>query len=274
MAEPSMTSRLLGKPMGRKAPGRDDDDDDDDGRPPMLPLPGLSGLPTVTEASESRPSSRHNSSGSFGCADGDFGFSDDDDDGVGIDGELPEGWKHVESRSVPGEMVYENVHTSERQAWKPDDAAPTTESNLSAILDPDKVTKPFPKLDPKNAAAAFIQRRSVSQGEGGSVGRTWTKQWKDEGADPYGTLRRGKSADNILRLPGHAAPTIVFGSPKGSPRSWRATLRKKLGSPTATHLPTPGGGSPSPIKPGSKPKACCAVIPPGMSACPTCGRAW
>lgn len=268
----SMTSRLLGKPVPRKAPGRDDDDDDDR---PMLPLPGLPGLPTVTEASESRASSRHNSSGSFGCADGDFGFSDDDADaagnggGAGVGGELPEGWKHVESRSVPGEMVYENVHTRERQAWCPDEPAPTAESNLSAILDPDKVAKPFPRLDPENAAAAFIRRRGASQGEGGSMGRTWTKQWKDEGADPYGTLRRGRSADNILRLPGHANPTIVFGdSPSGSPRSWRATLRKKLGSTTPTK------GAPSPVKPGSKPKACCAVRSPGMSGCPTCGRSW
>merc|ERR1719183_1775449 len=36
---------------------------------------------------------------------------------------LPEGWKRVESRSRPGEFVYENIHTEERQAWFPTEAA-------------------------------------------------------------------------------------------------------------------------------------------------------
>jgi hypothetical protein len=40
---------------------------------------------------------------------------------------LPEGWRKVESRSYPGEFVYENVHTLERQAWIPVEAAATTE---------------------------------------------------------------------------------------------------------------------------------------------------
>merc|ERR550514_173148 len=37
--------------------------------------------------------------------------------------ELPEGWRRVESRSRPGEFVFENVHTEERQAWFPDGPA-------------------------------------------------------------------------------------------------------------------------------------------------------
>eukprot|EP00045_Choanoeca_perplexa_P000694 m.15512 g.15512 ORF g.15512 m.15512 type:complete len:218 (+) comp10476_c0_seq1:61-714(+) len=36
---------------------------------------------------------------------------------------LPEGWRRVESRSRPGEFVYENEHTEERQAWFPTEAA-------------------------------------------------------------------------------------------------------------------------------------------------------
>lgn len=41
---------------------------------------------------------------------------------------LPDGWRKVESRSYPGEFVYENVHTLERQAWRPDEPAPIFES--------------------------------------------------------------------------------------------------------------------------------------------------
>jgi hypothetical protein len=33
---------------------------------------------------------------------------------------LPEGWVRTESRSRPGEFVYENIYTEERQAWFPD----------------------------------------------------------------------------------------------------------------------------------------------------------
>eukprot|EP00039_Didymoeca_costata_P001625 m.53893 g.53893 ORF g.53893 m.53893 type:complete len:380 (+) comp10886_c0_seq1:132-1271(+) len=43
---------------------------------------------------------------------------------------LPEGWRKVESRSYPGEFVYENVHTLERQAWVPTDPAPLTENQV------------------------------------------------------------------------------------------------------------------------------------------------
>lgn len=40
---------------------------------------------------------------------------------------LPSGWRKVESRSYPGEFVYENMHTLERQAWLPSEPAPTVE---------------------------------------------------------------------------------------------------------------------------------------------------
>ena len=36
---------------------------------------------------------------------------------------LPDGWRRVESRSRPGEFVYENIHTEERQAWFPEGPA-------------------------------------------------------------------------------------------------------------------------------------------------------
>eukprot|EP00035_Acanthoeca_spectabilis_P003965 m.97204 g.97204 ORF g.97204 m.97204 type:complete len:380 (-) comp12391_c0_seq1:7940-9079(-) len=44
---------------------------------------------------------------------------------------LPEGWRKVESRSYPGEFVYENVHTLERQAWEPTEPASTTENQVT-----------------------------------------------------------------------------------------------------------------------------------------------
>jgi len=45
---------------------------------------------------------------------------------------LPDGWKRVESRSYPGEYVFENVHTGERQAWEPTEGAPKTEGKATA----------------------------------------------------------------------------------------------------------------------------------------------
>lgn len=41
---------------------------------------------------------------------------------------LPDGWRKVESRTYPGEYVYENAFTLERQAWRPDEAAPQEET--------------------------------------------------------------------------------------------------------------------------------------------------
>ena len=37
---------------------------------------------------------------------------------------LPAGWTRVDSQSRPGDIVYENMHTGERQAWFPDLPAP------------------------------------------------------------------------------------------------------------------------------------------------------
>lgn len=39
---------------------------------------------------------------------------------------LPDGWRKVESKSRPGEFVYENVHTEERVAWFPTQPASKT----------------------------------------------------------------------------------------------------------------------------------------------------
>jgi len=49
-----------------------------------------------------------------------------------VDTSLPEGWRKVESRTYPGEFVYENKHTLERQAWEPTTAAPMTEGAAAA----------------------------------------------------------------------------------------------------------------------------------------------
>jgi uncharacterized protein YbdZ (MbtH family) len=50
---------------------------------------------------------------------------------------VPEGWKRVESRSRPGEMVYENTITGERQAWFPDGPA-TKDDATKARLEQNK----------------------------------------------------------------------------------------------------------------------------------------
>ncbi len=44
---------------------------------------------------------------------------------------LPEGWRRVESRSRPGEFVYENIHTEERIAWFPTE--PAKEEGVCAL---------------------------------------------------------------------------------------------------------------------------------------------
>lgn len=45
---------------------------------------------------------------------------------------LPDGWRRVESRSRPGEFVYENINTEERQGWFPD--APAKEEGALSGL--------------------------------------------------------------------------------------------------------------------------------------------
>eukprot|EP00041_Stephanoeca_diplocostata_P017358 m.348471 g.348471 ORF g.348471 m.348471 type:complete len:626 (-) comp20674_c0_seq1:101-1978(-) len=47
---------------------------------------------------------------------------------------LPAGWRRVPSRSVPGEFVYENMHTLERQAWAPTAAATHDLAHLTAAV--------------------------------------------------------------------------------------------------------------------------------------------
>ena len=44
---------------------------------------------------------------------------------------LPDGWNKVESRTYPGEFVFENKHTGERQAWEPTEAAAKTEGKAT-----------------------------------------------------------------------------------------------------------------------------------------------
>jgi hypothetical protein len=52
---------------------------------------------------------------------------------------LPAGWRKVESRTYPGEFVYENIHTLERQAWLPTEPAPLYETQPQVT--PDERTK-------------------------------------------------------------------------------------------------------------------------------------
>jgi len=47
---------------------------------------------------------------------------------------LPEGWRMVPSRSNPGEFVYENINTLERQAWRPTEPAALSVGQLKAAV--------------------------------------------------------------------------------------------------------------------------------------------
>jgi len=68
--------------------------------------------------------------------------------------EPPAGWKRVESRSRPGEIVYENIYTQERQGWIPtepavDPAAPSAEEVAAKAKLSDKNAKALEKLKKK-----------------------------------------------------------------------------------------------------------------------------
>ena len=48
---------------------------------------------------------------------------------------LPEGWRKVASNSRPGEFVYENIYTEERQAWFPTEpAVKSSEVDLKKVV--------------------------------------------------------------------------------------------------------------------------------------------
>lgn len=70
---------------------------------------------------------------------------------------LPEGWRRVESRSRPGEFVYENIHTEERQAWFPD--APAKEEAGPALVAQNEDAKRKEELKKKNLQA--LQKRKA-----------------------------------------------------------------------------------------------------------------
>ena len=44
--------------------------------------------------------------------------------------ELPPGWKAVPSKSRPGEIAYQNIHTGERIAWLPTEEAKTYKGGI------------------------------------------------------------------------------------------------------------------------------------------------
>lgn len=71
--------------------------------------------------------------------------------------ELPAGWRRVESRSRPGEFVYENIHTEERQSWFPE--APATEE-ISAPLAPMSADEKAREALKKKNAAALAKRKA------------------------------------------------------------------------------------------------------------------
>jgi len=76
---------------------------------------------------------------------------------------LPEGWRKVESRSYPGEFVYENMHTLERQAWVPTDKAPLTEGQVKAPAQ--AAAAPAPKKNIVCKAKAVYDYVAVNRDE-------------------------------------------------------------------------------------------------------------
>lgn len=74
---------------------------------------------------------------------------------------LPEGWRRVESNSRPGEFVYENVNTEERQAWFPTEAAAEEVSAAAVSMTEDE--KAREKLKKKNAAALAKRKNDAAK---------------------------------------------------------------------------------------------------------------
>lgn len=73
---------------------------------------------------------------------------------------LPAGWRMVESRSRPGDFVYENIHTEERQAWFPDAPAPEEASTPLVPMSADDQKKA--ELKEKNRVALEKRRQSMN----------------------------------------------------------------------------------------------------------------
>lgn len=71
---------------------------------------------------------------------------------------LPAGWRKVESRSRPGDFVYENIHTEERQAWFPD--APAVEEAAAPLIAMSEDQKKKEELKEKNRIALLKRKES------------------------------------------------------------------------------------------------------------------
>eukprot|EP00730_Choanoeca_flexa_P018976 TRINITY_DN9255_c0_g2_i1.p1 TRINITY_DN9255_c0_g2~~TRINITY_DN9255_c0_g2_i1.p1 ORF type:complete len:398 (+),score=118.92 TRINITY_DN9255_c0_g2_i1:66-1196(+) len=84
--------------------------------------------------------------------------------------ELPDGWKRTESRSRPGQTVYENVFTGERQAWFPD--APAVDPSMSA----DEAKKKA--LFEKNKKALEARKNKLAQAKAEEASKPLPAGWK------------------------------------------------------------------------------------------------
>jgi len=74
---------------------------------------------------------------------------------------LPEGWRRVESRSRPGEFVYENINTEERQGWFPEEAAKEEAAPQLVAASTDKDKKE--ELKRKNLEALKKRKEQLEQ---------------------------------------------------------------------------------------------------------------
>mmetsp|Transcript_11852 Transcript_11852/g.17671 ORF Transcript_11852/g.17671 Transcript_11852/m.17671 type:complete len:131 (+) Transcript_11852:179-571(+) len=94
--------------------------------------------------------------------------------------ELPPGWKAVPSRSRPGKVAYQNIHTAERISWIPTEEAKTYKGGISK--------KKKKKSTPSSAAATaqkkgdetdFSDSANVKGETKGTNGTTSTKLESD-----------------------------------------------------------------------------------------------
>uniref|UniRef100_A0A7S3LSJ6 Uncharacterized protein n=1 Tax=Aplanochytrium stocchinoi TaxID=215587 RepID=A0A7S3LSJ6_9STRA len=85
--------------------------------------------------------------------------------------ELPPGWKMVPSRSRPGKVSYQNIHTGERISWVPKEEAKTYKGGITKTKKKRKKKPAGPgNIDtiPENAAAGQTVK-SASPNNGGKA---------------------------------------------------------------------------------------------------------
>mmetsp|Transcript_12785 Transcript_12785/g.20686 ORF Transcript_12785/g.20686 Transcript_12785/m.20686 type:complete len:126 (-) Transcript_12785:112-489(-) len=89
--------------------------------------------------------------------------------------ELPPGWKAVPSRSRPGKVAYQNIHTGERISWVPTEEAKTYKGGIS------KKKKKSKKKEHEEENEDDV---SIKLGAGNGSSKTDTKQEEEKLMEP------------------------------------------------------------------------------------------